>query len=279
MHYFCQQLQRKYTTILQHKVFLLYKFCRKVESQRNLYTTQSIMNDTERIKALLKHLGISGKKLADSLGLERADRIYNIQNGRNHLSPAMATSIHAKYPEINIAWLLTGQGAMIKEKETENEKEKPNGGCPSYNEIAMIPLVQQYAYAGYLMGYEDQIYIEDLPKIPFVIDRQTKGEYLCFEVKGDSMDDGSKYSYEDGDLVLAREIDPYFWTSRLNFKDHNTFIIVHKTEGIVIKEIVDHDVPNGIITLHSYNPFYRDRTVYLGEVDKLFKVVITQRKR
>lgn len=237
------------------------------------------MNDTERIKALLEHLGLSGKKFAESLGMERADRIYNIQKGRNNISPNMAAIITMKYPLINMEWLLTGKGPMLKPAEPKPVKEKPNGGCPSYREIKMVPLVQQYAYAGYMLGYEDQVYIEDLPKIPFVVDYHTSGEYLCFEVKGDSMDDGSKYSYLDGDLVLACEIDPYFWTSKLNFKDHNTFIVVHHTEGIVIKEIVDHDVPNGIITLHSYNPFYRDRTVHLAEVDKLFKVEMTQRKR
>src|ERR1035437_2239347 len=103
-----------------------------------------------------------------------------------------------------------------------------------------VPLVNQYAYAGYLNGYTDADYMEELPKVPFIVDREYKGKYVCFEVRGDSMDDGSSDSYLPGDIALCREISPNLWQSKLHISKWD-FIIVHKTEGILIKKIMEHN--------------------------------------
>lgn len=52
--------------------------------------------------------------------------------------------------------------------------------------VMQIPLVSQYAYAGYLEGYQNTTYMTDLPKVPFNVDHYGKGKYLAFEVRGDS---------------------------------------------------------------------------------------------
>jgi phage repressor protein C with HTH and peptisase S24 domain len=57
--------------------------------------------------------------------------------------------------------------------------------------VMLVPLVNQYAYGGYLQGFNDPEFIEELPKIPFIVEKEHKGEYICFEVKGDSMDNGT----------------------------------------------------------------------------------------
>ena len=54
------------------------------------------------------------------------------------------------------------------------------------------------------------------------------------------------------------------------------FVIVHK-EGILIKRVVDHDVENHRLTLHSLNPLYSDRVVDLVDVRQIFNVVKLQR--
>jgi hypothetical protein len=148
-----------------------------------------------------------------------------------------------------------------------------------FGSIMNVPLVNQYAYAGYLCGYSDPEYIGALPTIPFPVDREYKGQYICFEVKGDSMDDGSKYSFDQGDIVLCREISRDYWKTKLHIKQWNAFVIVHQTEGILIKQIIDHDVENGIITIHSLNPLYEDRQIHLSEVKMLFNVVKMQRNQ
>lgn len=143
--------------------------------------------------------------------------------------------------------------------------------------IKFIPLVNQYAYAGYLAGYQDETYIDQLPTVPLDASIDPIGNFFAFEVKGDSMDDGSRYSYMDGDRLFCREIQSHIWcNTKLNFKDRD-FVIVHK-EGIVVKRIIDHDVINHKITIHSLNPFYEDRAIDLAEVHQIFIVVGFTRK-
>lgn len=157
----------------------------------------------------------------------------------------------------------------ILKKASKNEGAFPimEGG------VMMVPLVTEYAHAGYLAGYGDAVYLESLPKIPWIVDHEYKGKYVCFEVRGDSMDDGLKHSYEQGDILLCREISPIYWKCKLHYNKWNAFVVVHKTLGIVVKQIIDQDVENGIITCHSFNPIYEDFKVDLQEVVQLFNVV------
>lgn len=235
------------------------------------------MSESERINAIIEYSGLTTKKFAESLGLERVDRIYNIQKGRNKISSNLANLITTKYNNVSCEWLLTGEGSMLEPKPAEPE-DKMAVTYPSPN-VMLVPLVQQYAYAGYLSGFGDDEYVSDLPKVPFLVDHEYHGRYVCFEVKGDSMDDGSKNSYEQGDIVLCREINPIYWKSRLHFTSWDAFVVVHRSEGIIIKQITAHDVDRGCITVHSLNPFYQDRAIYLTDVYKLFNVVKTQRNR
>lgn len=142
----------------------------------------------------------------------------------------------------------------------------------------LVPLVNQYAYGGYLNGFNDPVFIDELPKIPFIVEKEHKGEYICFEVKGDSMDDGSHESYLERDILLCRNVRKDFWHSKLHINKWD-FVIVHKEKGICVKRITNHDVEKGIITCHSLNDYYKDFDMDLRDVSKIFNIVDIQRKR
>ena len=145
--------------------------------------------------------------------------------------------------------------------------------------IMEVPLVNQYAYAGYLRGFADAEFVENLPKMPWLVNKEYKGNYLAFEVRGDSMDDNSRESYIEGDMLLCREIGHDKWAqSKLHIKKWD-FVIVHKTEGILVKRILDHNVNTGVIRLHSLNDFYEDFDVNLKDVAQIFNVVQVIRKK
>jgi phage repressor protein C with HTH and peptisase S24 domain len=141
-----------------------------------------------------------------------------------------------------------------------------------------VPLINQYAYAGYLSGFADNEYIENLPKIPFILDKEYRGEYLCFEVKGDSMEAETEESIPEGSILLCRNVRNEYWRSKLHINKWD-FVIVHKTDGILVKRIIKHDVDNGIITIHSLNEFYHDRELHLKDVKQIFNIVEVQLKR
>lgn len=138
--------------------------------------------------------------------------------------------------------------------------------------ILMVPLVSQYAYAGYLGGYADPEYIESLPKVPVIVDKEGKGTYVMFEVRGDSMEENSRDGIYEGDKLYCREIKRDLWQYKLHLKQWD-FVIVHKTDGILVKRIIDHNTTTGNITIHSLNPFYEDRVLNLEDVGQLFNVI------
>lgn len=147
--------------------------------------------------------------------------------------------------------------------------------------IMSTPLVNQKAYAGYLVGWGDPEYVEELPKHPIIVDKPYKGEYISFQVLGDSMDDGSADAIQAGDIITGRKIERSLWKSKLHLKKYREFIVV-TMKGIIVKHVVDHDTERGVITCRSYNPDkekYPDITVQLSQVMQLLNVIQVTKKR
>lgn len=259
--------------------------------------------DKERMEIVLAHLRMNPSELAKSLGYARTQRIYFVLNERNGISESLARDINTMYPYISYQWLKNGTGDMLVDitptEKTEDIlstdeyrllQQKFNALLDDYKElkkeaeplnpnaVLYVPLVNQYAYAGYLNGYQNETYMNTLPTIPFIADHEARGNYIAFEVKGDSMNDGTEESYLEGDRLLCREVPQHLWAdSRLHIKKWD-FVIVHE-EGIIVKRITDHNVENHTITVHSLNDMYPDRVIDLSEVKQIFNVVEMQRPR
>lgn len=194
--------------------------------------------------------------------------ITDIKGGRKPLSVEYAHRIINAFPFINMEWLINGSGSIKKNEVVKVE----------YDKFVKVPLVSKYAYAGYLLGYGDDEYIGTLPTIEYAPELEMTGNYLAFEVKGDSMDDGSIDSYKEGEILICREIEPYLCTECKLPISHRDFVIAHK-DGILIKQIINHDVKNHTITIHSLNPMYEDKVLDLCDVYKMFLVVESRRQR
>ena len=175
-----------------------------------------------------------------------------------------------KYLETKSNWnhFFLSDFVLNSSKERENATPRTDKDY-----ILNVPLVHQYAYAGYLSGFGDPEYLEELPIIPFPVDSLPKGNYLAFEVKGDSMDNGLLESYPNRSQVLAREVQKHHWQNKLHINQWKAFVIVHRTEGILLKRIINHNTETGILTLHSLNDMYEDFEVSLDDCVQLFNVV------
>lgn len=156
----------------------------------------------------------------------------------------------------------------------ENKLSPSNDEANQLSDIQFmnIPFVPIYAQAGYGKGYGDQEYIDSLPTIPVIVDKTYKGKYRVFEVKGDSMDDGSRKSLCEGDKILCREVRPELWQSKLHIKDW-FFVICMKDNGILVKQILSHEVETGEIVCHSLNSLFDDFKMNLSEVGELYNVI------
>lgn len=226
------------------------------------------MNTRERLKLYLSTIGISEGNFEKEASLSTGF----VSKVGDSIRKKSLEKILLKFPDLNTSWLLTGEGSMLKSD--INNKDEVKAMKPE--NVMMVPLVSQYAHAGYMSGFADGVYMDSLPKIPWPMDEEHHGEYVCFEVRGDSMDDGMRHSYAQGDIVLCRNVDRLYWQKKLHFKQWNAFVIVHK-EGIVLKQIVAHDVERGVITVHSFNPYYEDFDIDLRDVYQILNVVKTQR--
>lgn len=222
----------------------------------------------EKLKQYFENQGISQKEIADKTDTTK-QYINAILNGRRRIGRLQAEKMETQFG-LSSVWLLTGEGPMLRtaSEATPRTDLKHTG----------VRLVSQYAYAGYLTGYMDDTYMAQLPVIDFTPDREMTGNYLAFEVRGDSMDDGSKEAYVEGELLICREVEPHLWRdSRLHINKRD-FVIVH-AEGILVKRVIAHDVANHNITIHSLNPLYPDRVIDLAEVRQIFSVVESRKQR
>lgn len=229
----------------------------------------------DRIKEIRKHFfNDSNIEFAEFMG-EKPATTSGWVSGRRGIGRSVIDKITSKLSSVNPTWLLTGDGEMLN---NANPAPKYSEAVPIQQDVVYIPLVNQFAYAGYLDGYSDCTYLDQLPKIPFIVDREGHGNYIAFEVKGDSMNDGTEESYLEGDRLYCREIQPHLWAnSKLHLRKWD-FVIVH-TDGIIVKRIVDHNVENHTITIHSLNDMYPDRVIDLCEVKQIFNVIESVRPR
>lgn len=234
----------------------------------------------EAMNYIMESRGMTLESFAKSIDVGRTV-LSQVKGGKQNASIDVVSKTCSEYPEINANYILTGSGSMLIQEKGEPivKQEVKNDAKPISAEIIIqVPLVNQYAYAGYLSGYQDTTYMESLPTIPFIADHEMKGKYIAFEVKGDSMNDGTEESYLEGDKLFCREIPQYLWAdSKLHIRKWD-FVIVHE-DGILVKRIIDHDVKNHTITVHSLNDFYPDKVIDLAEVRQIFNVVEMQRPK
>ena len=227
----------------------------------------------ERMFYLIEKEGLNPNQFYTISGLGNG---YLNNVGESFRKPTIE-KIKKSFPHWNMDWILYEKGEPISNISKENI-EILEAIPLNQNYIINVPLVNQYAQAGYLCGLQDAAYIATLPTIPFIIDHEAKGNYVAFEVRGDSMNDGTEESYLEGDRLLCREIAPYLWAeSKLHIRKWD-FVIVHEG-GILVKRIIDHDVENHTITIHSLNDMYPDRVIDLAEVKQIFNVIELQRPR
>lgn len=265
------------------------------------------MEAWERVQYIMDKAEMNKNSFSEAIGMTNNVTITRIINEKRKPSRATCQKIINRFPEYSFDWLFSGEGEM-ENKKTINvhgnnnqtavsesglalniknntgsvnylthdslpkDQVTPNASYVSEFDIQYVPLVNQYAYAGYLDGYNDITYLEQLPKIPFIVDHEGKGNYVAFEIKGDSMDDGTDEGYKEGEKVLCREIAQHLWSkSKLHLRKWD-FVIIHK-DGILIKRIINHDVENHTITIHSLNDFYPDNVIDLIEVKQIFNVI------
>jgi hypothetical protein len=75
----------------------------------------------EIIENVAKYANLKVAELAKRVGYERPQVLYDITHGKTKkISADVANKIAEKYPEINLDWLLSGDGEMLKNHPAAN---------------------------------------------------------------------------------------------------------------------------------------------------------------
>lgn len=222
------------------------------------------MEAVEILENVLEYTGKSRSALAKSIGVI-PQRLHDIARGQTKsISYEIADKICDTYPTINKKFLLTGEGDMLI--------SEPKGNAEVYvpDNVMTVPVVPYTARAGVMGDYEQIFASDEYEQMLIPQDKVRNGKYLIFTVGGESMEPELRHR----DRVLARLVDrSYYKDIKLHIRNWRVWVIVTRTEGILIKQILAHDVPNHTITLHSFNSIYPDFTVDLSDVIDIYNVV------
>jgi phage repressor protein C with HTH and peptisase S24 domain len=80
------------------------------------------MKSWERLEQVINWSGLTINAFALSIGLKRAENLYQIKKGRNSISKDLAESITKKYCNISKSWLITGEGSMFTDENSQKSE-------------------------------------------------------------------------------------------------------------------------------------------------------------
>jgi transcriptional regulator with XRE-family HTH domain len=123
----------------------------------------------------------------------------------------------------------------------------------------LIEIVPVKASAGYLNGYDDPEYIEQLQKIklPFL----PTGKHRAFPIKGDSM-----LPMKDGSFVIGKFIE-----DRSEITSGKTYVLITLNDGMVYKRVYHQPTTEPSLLLVSDNTTYQPYEVPLNEILELWE--------
>ena len=131
----------------------------------------------------------------------------------------------------------------------------------SSSSAPIVPFVPVKAAAGYLAGYADPEFLDELNT--FTLPMLAPGDYRAFEIIGDSM-----LPTPSGSVIVGEKVD-----SIKDVKNSNTYIVVSNSDGVVYKRIINNDDNKEKLTLLSDNPLYEPYQVNSQDIVEVWKAV------
>lgn len=134
------------------------------------------------------------------------------------------------------------------------------------SDLRQIQFVPVKAAAGYLAGYADPEFIDELNT--FTLPMLAPGQYRAFEIVGDSM-----LPTPSGSVIVGEKIE-----TLEDVKSSNAYIVVSKSNGIVYKRINRNSRVKNKVMLISDNPQYEPYPINTDDIVEVWKaqMIITK---
>lgn len=231
------------------------------------------MNVKERLKEYLRHKNIKAKHFELSIGASNGF----VNNIRVSINPEKLEHIANIYNDLNLEWLLTGEGEMIKMEGKSLDKNytfvdgevipSENNKTDRRDSVIQIDhseyMEVEFRDLSVAAGPLNRIDETGQKKTLLVPKEYDRGEYLVAKVDGPSMDDGSIYSIADGANILIKR---YYLNPGERLPIRGNLFVIDSKDGQALKQITEHNTQEGYIICHSYNPDFSDYKVPLEDV-------------
>ncbi len=134
------------------------------------------------------------------------------------------------------------------------------------SESAEIKFVPVKAAAGYMTGYADPEFVDELNT--FTLPMLAPGQYRAFEILGDSM-----LPTPSGSVIVGEKVEGLD-----DLKNSNTYVVLSRNEGVAYKRVMRNNRLKNKITLISDNPQYEPYNVSSEDVLEIWKAVFILQK-
>ena len=236
------------------------------------------------LKFWRRELALTQAQMADKLGIKRS-LVGAYEEGR--AEPRLATLVNmARLFGISLDQLVTTDFSKRKNAKAAAsmrladtglmgeaaDQDDPTDPTPAGGKLRIlaftvdqdqnenIELVPQKAAAGYLNGYADREYLEELPKFRLPMLSQT-GTYRAFEINGDSM-----LPITSGSVIVGRYIEDW-----AGIKDGTPCVVVSGKDGIVFKRVNNQLRHGAKLSLHSDNAHYKPYDISADDVLEIWE--------
>ncbi len=218
-------------------------------------------NISANLKYLRKKKGLTQQQFADNMEIKRS-LIGAYEEDRAEPKYDLLKKI-AEYFELTI-------DEFINEKINDNWKPQPKSQGSNLRVLSIsvdkddnenIELVPVKASAGYMNGFSDPQYIQDLPKFQLPIPSLKQGTYRAFEIKGDSM-----LPIQSGSIIIGEYLDN--WN---DIKIGDTYVIISKNEGVVYKRAGNKFKEERELKLISDNKIYDAYSIAAEDILEIWK--------
>lgn len=214
------------------------------------------MNEKERFQLLIKHYGTQ-EKLGAVLGLPQSSIANWVQRGA--LSANAIRLIGEKCPEINLRWLITGEGEMLEPEQVTAVVDK---NCDDSEPTPMREVGKFYADLDVSAGHLEYVAADCAPTA-ITIPVGTQAE-AYFPVIGYSMEP----TICEGDIIGVKELDCFEPVEK-----GKIYMVITRDCERMVKRIIPPSDEEPLVQLISDNK--KQQTIKLDRqmISKILRVV------
>lgn len=182
------------------------------------------------------------------------DTLVNIDLTVVNLSEIEAYKKNRQNVNLNVNLPVNLNAQIVNNSDNSNELNKRGNTMPivvtmDSNERDNVVMVPTKARAGYLNGFGDPDFISHLPV--YNLPGLKNGMFRMFEIEGSSM----YPTLNSGDIAITRNVEQL-----RDIRDDRVHVIVTRSEGLVIKRVLNRLDKDGKLILKSDN--YKERELY-----------------